>query len=135
MALDFGFVLLLPLVVLRDITKYDKLTILVIEINVNALQQVISILLADSAHCDIPALLLLFVAVTILNLVVELVDLTDVADAIRISRLKKQLLEGNGHHIPFSSLILMNDQVVNISAGLQLLIKDQYLRGEHLPIH
>ena len=68
MALDFGFVLLLPLVVLSDVTKYDQLTILVIEINVNALQQVESILLAGSAHCDIPALLLLFLAVTILNL-------------------------------------------------------------------
>ena len=87
MALDFGFVLLLPLVVLSYVTKYYQLTILIIEINVNALQQVISILLAGSAHCDIPALLLFFLAVTILNLVVELVDLTDVADAILISRL------------------------------------------------
>ena len=70
MALNFYLMLLLPFVVLSNVTKYNQLTVLVIKINVNALQQVKSVLLKGTELCVVSTLSLLLLRVTMLDLLI-----------------------------------------------------------------
>ena len=74
MALNFYLMLLLPFVVLSNVTKDNQLTVLVIKINVNALQQVKSVLLKDTEPSAVSTLSLLLLRVTMLDPLIKLVD-------------------------------------------------------------